>query len=85
VGGCEHRAANVLPTERINRPRRVARKGLNMFTHYYNGMYINGYTNKPECRVSDDYNTFAGRVFKSYRAAQIAITKARAAGVAASR
>lgn len=56
-----------------------------MFTHYYNGMYINGYCDKASCYVSDDFNTFSGRVFKSYRAAQIAITKARNSGAPASR
>lgn len=56
-----------------------------MFTHYYNGMYINGYCNKDDCYVTDDYGTFLGKRFKSYRSAQIAITKARKAGVHASR
>ncbi len=56
-----------------------------MFTHYYNGMYINGSFNKAQCYVTDDYGTFKGLVFKSYRAAQIAITKARNNGVEASR
>lgn len=56
-----------------------------MFTHRYNGMYINGYCNKPECYVTNDQNTFAGKTFKSYRAAQIAITKARNTGVPESR
>jgi len=56
-----------------------------MFTHRYNGMYINGYCNKPECYVTDDTHHFHGRRFKSYRAAQIAITKARNAGVPESR
>ena len=56
-----------------------------MFTYRYNGMYINGYINKNTCYVTDDYNTFAGKVFKSYRAAQVAITKARNRGVPESR
>ena len=56
-----------------------------MFTKYYNGMYINGSFSRAACYVSDDTGHFCGRVFKSYRAAQIAITRARAAGVPASR
>ena len=56
-----------------------------MFTHYYNGMYINGSISKPCCYVTDDLGIFVGRMFKSYRAAQIAITKARKSGVPASR
>jgi hypothetical protein len=56
-----------------------------MFTHRYNGMYINGYCNKPECHVTDDTGYFIGKIFKSYRSAQIAITKARNAGIPASR
>ena len=56
-----------------------------MFTHYYNGMYINGSYSKPECYVSDDFGTFKGKLFKSYRAAQIAITRARIHGVQSSR
>lgn len=56
-----------------------------MFTHSYNGMYINGYCYKAQCYVTDDYGTFTGRMFKTYRAAQIAITKARKAGVQSSR
>lgn len=56
-----------------------------MFTHRYNGMYINGYTDKPHCYVTDDTGHFAGVLFKSYKAAQIAITKARKAGIPASR
>ncbi len=55
-----------------------------MFTKYYNGMYINGYCAKSECYVTDDTNHFKGKMFKTYRAAQIAITKARNAGVPAS-
>ena len=56
-----------------------------MFTTYYNGMYINGYCDKQPCYITDDYGTFKGRRFKSFRAAQIAITKARNKGVGASR
>lgn len=56
-----------------------------MFTHKYNGMYINGKFDTDRCYVTDDTNHFAGRTFKSYRAAQIAITKARKAGVPESR
>lgn len=56
-----------------------------MFTKYYNGMYINGSCARAECYVTDDANTFSGRVFKSYRAAQIAITLARANGAPISR
>lgn len=56
-----------------------------MFTRYYNGMYVNGSCSSNECYVTDDAGTFRGRIFRSYRAAQIAITKARNAGVPASR
>ena len=56
-----------------------------MFTKYYNGMYINGTFAGRQYYVSDDTGYFQGRVFKSYRAAQLAITRARAAGVPASR
>jgi hypothetical protein len=56
-----------------------------MFTHRYNGMYINGSCSKASCYVTDDFGTFKGKMFKSYRAAQIAITKARKAGVDESR
>jgi hypothetical protein len=41
-----------------------------MFTHNYKGMYINGYFGREECYVPG-----LGE-FKSYRAAQLAITKA---------
>lgn len=58
---------------------------MNMFTKYYNGMYINGTFAGRQYYVSDDTGYFQGRVFKSYRAAQLAITRARAAGVPASR
>jgi hypothetical protein len=56
-----------------------------MFTHFYNGAYINGHCAKSDCYVTDDSGHFRGIVFKSYRAAQIAITKARKAGLTASR
>lgn len=56
-----------------------------MFTIRYNGMYINGYCEKPECYVTDDTGHYRGRVFKSMLAAKIAITKARKAGIPASR
>lgn len=56
-----------------------------MFTHRYNGAYINGYCNRPECYVTTDCGRFYGRTFKTYRAAQIAITKARRAGMPESR
>ena len=56
-----------------------------MFTYYYKGMYINGSVSSPVCTVADDYNTFSGKQFKSYRAAQVAITRARNRGVPASR
>ena len=56
-----------------------------MFTKYFNGMYINVNFASGECYVTDDENTFCGRIFKSYRAAQIAITRARANGAPASR
>ena len=56
-----------------------------MFTHFYNGAYINGHCNSDYCYVTDDTGYFSGLRFKSYRAAQIAITKARKAGLTASR
>ena len=56
-----------------------------MFTYYYNGMYINGSTSSAQCYVTDDTGHFKGRVFKTYRAAQVAITKARNSGIPASR
>ena len=46
-----------------------------MFTHYYKGGYIHGYCAKDECRVSI-YGIPFTKLFKSYRAAQLAITKA---------
>jgi hypothetical protein len=48
-----------------------------MFTIYYNGMYINGGCDKQIYYVTDDYGTYKGIRFKSFRSAQIAITKAR--------
>jgi len=56
-----------------------------MFTLHYNGMYINGYTDKAACYVTDDTGTFYGRMFKSMKAAKMAITKARNNGAPASR
>ena len=56
-----------------------------MFTYKYNGMYINGNLNTKTVYVTDDHNTFSGKTFKSYRSAQVAITKARNSGVPASR
>ena len=55
-----------------------------MFTFHYNGMFINGYFDRPECRVTDDAGTFAGRRFASVLAAKRAITAARRGGVPAS-
>ena len=45
-----------------------------MFTRYYKGMYIHGYFDKPECTVTGYRLT--GKTFKSYRAAQLAVSKA---------
>ena len=56
-----------------------------MFTIYYKGMYINGHCDKQYCYITDDYGTYAGIRFKSFRTAQIAITNARNKGVEASR
>lgn len=56
-----------------------------MFTNYYNGAYINGSCMQPWCYVTTDDGRFHGRRFPSYRSAQIAITKARNAGMPASR
>lgn len=53
-----------------------------MFTHNYKGMYIHGYIASAECTVTG-YGIKPSKVFKSYRAAQIAITKAAAAHDAA--
>lgn len=46
-----------------------------MFTHNYKGAYIHGYCAKPECKVTC-FGIDPARVFKSYRAAQLAITRA---------
>jgi len=46
-----------------------------MFTIYYKGLYINGYCDKDECYVAGFPNSFAGKRFKSFRAAQLAITE----------
>lgn len=46
-----------------------------MFTHNYRGMFIHGYFDKPECRVTG-YSIYPAKVFKSYRAAQLAISAA---------
>lgn len=46
-----------------------------MFTHKYRGMYIHGHCNKPQCTVTG-FSIPAGKVFKSYRAAQLAIARA---------
>lgn len=46
-----------------------------MFTHKYKGLWINGFTDKPECYVlSERDGCFRNKTFRSYRAAQIAIT-----------
>lgn len=45
-----------------------------MFTHNYKGYYIHGYFDKPQCTVVG-FGIDHKRVFKSYRAAQLAITK----------
>ena len=50
-------------------------EGLTMLTHYYKGFYINGRCDCDACSITDDTGHFIGRTFKSYRAAQIAITK----------
>lgn len=46
-----------------------------MFTHIYRGCFIFGYCDRPECRVQA-FGVPAGKVFKSYRAAQLAIARA---------
>lgn len=56
-----------------------------MYTFRYNGMYINGSFNRPECYITDDTFHFLGKRFKNVQAAKVAITKARKAGIAASR
>ena len=48
-------------------------------------MYINGYCDKQIYYITDDYGTYKGLRFKSFRSAQIAITKARNKGIGASR
>jgi hypothetical protein len=55
-----------------------------MFTFHYNGAFINGYFDKPECYVTCDDGTFLGKRFKSCLAAKRAITMARHAGMPAS-
>lgn len=50
-------------------------EGLIMFTHYYKGFYINGRCDCEACTIADDTGHFYGRKFKSYFAAQIAISK----------
>lgn len=60
-------------------------KNRSYFTHYYKGMYINGRCDKPECYITDETCHFKTRTFKSYRSAQINITKARNKGIPASR
>ena len=44
-----------------------------MFTHGYKGMYIHGYFDKDVCQVNDGNGYI--RECKSYRAAQLAITR----------
>ena len=56
-----------------------------MFTFYYNGMYINENFSRSDCYVTDDTFYFLGRRFNSVHAAKIAITRARRAGIPASR
>ena len=46
-----------------------------MFTHNYKGYFIHGYFDKPQCTVSG-FGIDSKKVFKSYRAAQLAITEA---------
>lgn len=46
-----------------------------MFTHIYRGCFIHGYIDRPQCRVQA-YGIPPSKEFKSYRAAQLAITKA---------
>ena len=45
-----------------------------MFTHAYKTGWIHGYCDKSECKAQANDLTILG-TFKSYRAAQIAITK----------
>lgn len=46
-----------------------------MFTNIYRGCHIHGYFDNAECRVSA-FGISPSKVFKSYRAAQLAIAKA---------
>ena len=50
-----------------------------MWTREYRGLYINGYLDKSECRVvwGAGGEVLPGYKFKSYRAAQLFITKIR--------
>lgn len=47
-----------------------------MFTSIYKGMHIHGYFDRDECTVSGGFSIDPAKPFKSYRAAQLAITKA---------
>jgi hypothetical protein len=46
-----------------------------MFTLNYKGWYVNGYCDRPQCRVLLPDSTLWG-TFKSLQAAKVAITKA---------
>ena len=46
-----------------------------MFTHCYKGLYINGHADKKQCTVRFASGLPLLGEFKSYRAAQLAITK----------
>lgn len=46
-----------------------------MFTHNYRGCFIFGYCDRPECTVQA-FGVPTSKVFKSYRAAQLAIARA---------
>lgn len=46
-----------------------------MYTHNYKGMYIHGYCDRSVCSVTG-YSIPPSKVFKTYRAAQMAISKA---------
>ena len=46
-----------------------------MFTHNYKGYFINGYFDKPQCTVVG-FGIDPKKIFISYHAAQLAITKA---------
>ena len=48
-----------------------------MFTDCYKGFFINGYCDRSECRVifPNGGEVLPGYAFKSYRAAQLFITK----------